>query len=214
MKLSVSVPDDLWAQVHAEGAGPSDTVQRGLRTLVEELRQARRPLANAPDQANLDRYRDTFDSAVETTTRTLHATLDNGYRLGLLLAPGLVGSDFDALEHPDAAAGLQDLVSSWGQDYGDVYSSEFTASVNTVLENLCAAGADTETGALRQQILGDEVEPGAGVSWRHDGGEPYPKLSDTFAQGAIAALLDVRDEAMRRMRTSMPEEGNHERPTS
>ena len=214
MKLSVSVPDDLWAQVHAEGAGPSDTVQRGLRTLAEELRRARRPLANAPDQTNLGRYRDTFDAAVETTTRTLKATLDNGYRFKLLLAPGLVGSDFDALEHPGAAAGLQEVVSSWGEDYGDFYSGEFTSFVNGVLEKLDPADADAETRARLQQILGGEVDPGAGVRWRHEGGDLLPQLSDTFAQGSIAALQDVRDEAMRLMRTSMPEESNHERPTS
>jgi hypothetical protein len=206
MKLSVSVPDDLWAQVHPEGAGPSETVQRGLRTLAEELRRAKRPLANAPDQANLDRYREAFDSAVETTTRTIQAALDNGYRLGLLLAPGLVASDFDALELPRAVAGLQTVVASWGEDDGDVYSHEFTWSVTTALDNLKGPDSGAETRARLQEILGEEDAPGPGVRWRQEGEEVLPELSDTFARGALAALRDVRDEATRRMWTSMPAE--------
>ena len=37
MKFSISVPDDLWREVHSDGAGPSDTVQRALAVLLDAL---------------------------------------------------------------------------------------------------------------------------------------------------------------------------------
>jgi len=74
-------------------------------------------------------------------------------------------------------------------------------------EALNRADANPETRALLEEILGEEGDAGTGVRWRHEGESVLPELSDTFAQGALAAMRDVRDEAMRRMRTSTQDEG-------
>ena len=201
MKVTVSVPDDLWAEASPDdSSGPSDTVQRGLRALADQLRASKRPLANAPDQSNLERYQPMFDQAVETTARAIGAVLDNGYRFGLLLAPGLTPADFEVIDRRGARTEIQEIVREWGEDgFGD-FSSEFAGHVSKVLDAL-NPDKDRDRSNLLEDVLGTaDTGVWTGVAWTQepDKGD-QARLSDTFADGVLAALRDVRDEATRRM---------------
>ena len=202
MKVTVSVPDDLWAEASPDDSrGPSDTVQRGLRALADQLRASKRPLANAPDQSNLERYQPMFDQAVETTARSVSAVLDNGYRFGLLLAPGLTPADFEVIDYPEARTEIQEIVWEWGQGGYVFFSFEFADHVNQVLDAY-NSDKDRDRRDLLEDVLGDEdIEVWTGVVWTPAPGGDYraPRLGDTFADGVLDALEDVRDEATRRM---------------
>lgn len=205
MKLSVSVPDDLWSQVHQADNGPSETVQRGLRSLLTELREADRPLANAPDQEHLDRYRPAFDVAVDAATRNVRDMLEAGYRLGLVLAPGMAGADFDVLDDPGTAGAVRTLIESWAQEYDERFSGDFLGYAETVLNAayIDGTGSDAQTAETVRELLGGEEDPGVGVRWVQSPSEGLivPSLSTTFADGIVLALRDVRDEALRRLST-------------
>jgi hypothetical protein len=214
MKVTVSVPDDLWAEANPDdSSGPSDTVQRALHLLRDQLRASRRPLANAPDQANLERYQAMFDEAVDVTARSVGAVLDNGYRFGLLLAPGLTPADFEVIDGRGARTEIQEIVWEWGQDGVSDFSWEFAGHINSVLDNY-NSDEDRDRNALLRDVLGDEdTEVWTGVAWSTAPGEvgqTAPRLSDTFADEVLAALRDVRDEATRRATSS----GNEDRETN
>ena len=202
MKVTVSVPDDLWVDASpADSNGPSDTVQRALHLLRDQLRAAQRPLANAPDQANLDRYRPIFDKAVATTAKSIETVLDNGYRFGLLLAPGLTPADFESIEEPDAGTEIKDLVFFWGEGGHPTFSSEFAAHVAEVLD-ACDSNEDPDLRSLLEEVLGGPENPSSGVVWTEsplDEDQVLPRLTDTYTDGVLAALKDVRDEATRQM---------------
>lgn len=206
MKVTVSVPDDLWQAAHTkESAGPSDTVQRALRTLVERQRANDRPLANAPDQANLDRYSNLFEAAVESASEAIRSALDNGYRFGLLLAPGMGPNDFERLDKPEAVSAIQHLIFEWGDDW-DLFSWEFSSHIESILTGM-ASGDATELGRLGDELLGEPDEPAAGVHWeKGERAEELPRITTTYAEGILAALRDVRDEATRRMRATSGQE--------
>ena len=201
MKVTVSVPDDLWAEASPDdSSGPSDTVQRGLRALADQLRASKRPLASAPDQSNLERYQPMFDQAVETTARSVGVVLDNGYRFGLLLAPGLTPADFEVIDRRGARMEIQEIVWEWGEDGVSAFSREFAAHVSQVLDAY-SSDKDRDRRDLLEDVLGTEdTDVWTGVVWTQEPGEgDQARLSDTFADGVLAALRDVRDEATRRM---------------
>jgi hypothetical protein len=208
MKMSVSVPDELWAAVHPDGARPSDTVQRGLQALAAATASTQRPLAHAPDQANLDRYRSEFEWSVERSTEQIQTMRDGGYRLGLILAWGLEGSDFDNLDDDHAEGELQEIV-SWSGDYadGEVFSAEFCDHIRWVLSARTDEGfIDPDMQRSIQEVLGDENHPQPGVRWGEELASG-PVLSDTFTNAVTAALLDVRAEAIRRLNAAPSPEG-------
>ena len=201
MKVTVSVPDDLWAEARPDdSSGPSDTVQRGLRALADQLRASKRPLANAPDQSNLERYQPMFDQAVETTARSVGAVLDNGYRFGLLLAPGLTPADFEVIDRRGARTEIQEIVREWGEDGVSDFSREFAGHVSKVLDAF-NSDKDRDRRDLLEEVLGiEDTDVWTGVAWTQEPGKgDQARLSDTFADGVLDALRDVRDEATRRM---------------
>lgn len=213
MKFSISVPDDLWTAVHTPAAGPSDTVQRGLRALLEQRQSEARPMANAPHQDDLERYSAAFEDSVASAASSFTAALDNGYRFGLLIASGLEGVDFDDLDDPRANATLRSIVLDWGGRHdGSVFSFEFAATIHHVLNQGYLEKDDEPLSLKVTQILGAQDEgggeSGVGVQWIRNpddsmlgpAGQVVPRLSETFAEGALAALRDVRDEALRRVR--------------
>lgn len=196
MKVTVSIPDNLWAEANPDdSSGPSDTVQRALRVFADQLR--------APDQSNLKRYQQMFNEAVETTAKSVGAVLDNGYRFGLLVAPGLTPADFETIDGRQARKRIQEVVlSAWGEWGESDFSTEFEHHVGWLLDSY-NSDKDRDLRDLLRAVLGDEdTMPGTGVVWAPvpGGGEGlFPRLSDTFADGALAGLRDVRDEATRRM---------------
>jgi hypothetical protein len=204
MKLSISVPDDLWASVQTPDAvGPSDIVQRALREHADQLRRSARPLANAPIQNDPEIYEPDFTLAVEAAAGLIHRELDNGYRLGLLIAVGLATEDLAVLETPEAARDLQAIARGLGPVVPSVYSWGFQSNIEAVLRDLIEpANDDAEKRAVQVEILGDWVASAVGVTWEGEGRDSRPILSDTYVKGALNALRDVRDEALRRIRSA------------
>ncbi len=101
MKLSVSVPDELWLNVSARGTvGPSEVVQRALRLLELSEKEAERPMARAPSSTDLASYAENFNSAADLAAMALHTAPDAGYRVGLELSHGLQPDDLAALDDP------------------------------------------------------------------------------------------------------------------
>ena len=203
MKITVSVPDELWAEANPDdSSGPSDTVQRALRLLRDQLRASRRPMANAPDQADLERYRALFDEAVESAAASVGAALDNGYRFGLLLAPGLTPVDFEVIDNREAREEIQELVREWGEEGVSGFSSDFVRHVRQVLDAYNSDEEQERRDLLREVLGTDEDEVWTGVVWEPDPdveGQWLPRLTDTFADGVLAALRDVRDQAIRQI---------------
>ena len=222
MKLSVSVPDDLWTEVHTDSSGPSETVQKGLRALLEVQRAEAIPMANAPDAPTRESSRDRFESAVDKATRTITEVRSTGYRFGLLIADGMTIEDFEALDGDTRA--LQEQLRRAVID-PETYGTDFTISwafmghIGAVLSPLWENDVDDldEDGQARRveldSVFGDDDQPAPGVDWvsadQYDAaliGGIVPVISDLYADGVIAALADVRDEAMRRMRRISPKE--------
>lgn len=222
MKFSISVPDDLWAKVHTDAAaGPSETVQTALRALADQRRADEQPLSRAPDQANLDSYRTFFEEAVEAARALNRLELDNGYRFGLLLGSDLTSKDFDALEDPGAVDDVRWLAEKYGVGSKGLLSHEFRARfewlvfshpsteslLGTPYQNAPEYRGSVDEEARRQvvqKLLGDRDELAPGVTWFTEDGRDELTFSETFAEGVIAALKDVRDEAIRRLRRPEP----------
>jgi hypothetical protein len=191
MKFSVSVPDELWEAVERDG-GPSETVQAALRALLDVQRAASRPLANAPDQANLQQYRPAFDEAVNQAVSKLRLALDQGYQLGLELAPGMGTSDFDLLDGPQALEGLHDLFSEWVEN-------PFSDALNNRATEVVWSGRRGDSPGIHERF----------VQWHryveNPGELDLQRWDGEYMTGVLAALRDVRDEALRQIK---PREGD------
>jgi hypothetical protein len=127
---------------------------------------------------------------------------DGGYRFGLILANGLEGSDFDNLDDRGAEGEIQEIM-RWSGDYtdGEVFSQDFCDHIMWVLSALTNDNfVDPELRQEIQEVLGDEHNPRAGVRWGEELASG-PVQSDTFTDAVVAALLDVRAEAIRQVNT-------------
>ncbi len=153
-------------------------------------------MAHAPVQNDLDRYRAAFEEAVHTVVDGVTSVLDRGYRFGLLLAPGLTDTDFETLDRRGARREIQELIKEWGAHSGEGFSTRFASRVEEVLGWFDPA-APSELRELIHELLGDEGDE-EGVRWVSVGERTVPEVSDTFTDGILAALIDVRDEARRR----------------
>src|SRR5262245_3093928 len=93
MKVTASVPDNLWAAAHPKGERPSHTVQRGLRLLVQELDRAKVPFAQAPPDVDLDALKDGRERLrTEATERRRQ-----GYEWGIRVASAMSWDNLEAL---------------------------------------------------------------------------------------------------------------------
>ncbi len=80
MKLSVSIPDDLWAAVFTEGASPSHLAQEAFRLLAsKQERAATTSFPNAPAEVDLNEAEETRQALAEELKRLRRA----GYEFGL-----------------------------------------------------------------------------------------------------------------------------------
>lgn len=95
---------------------------------------------------------------------------------------------------------IQEIVWEWGEDGVSAFSREFAAHVSQVLDAY-SSDKDRDRHDLLEDVLGTEdTGVWTGVVWTQEPGEgDQARLSDTFADGVLAALRDVRDEATRRM---------------
>jgi hypothetical protein len=84
MKLSVSVPDDLWDAVAKEGDSPSEVVQEALRDIARR-RNPPEPFGRAPTAQVKERNEDTLREAVNHVRRLREVAREAGYIAGARL---------------------------------------------------------------------------------------------------------------------------------
>lgn len=84
MKLSVSVPDDLWASVTKPGDSASEVVQEALR-LLQERERPQRPFSRAPEDLS-DEVRSELSDAVARIRDLRIFQRRAGYQAGIALA--------------------------------------------------------------------------------------------------------------------------------
>ena len=82
MKLSVSVPDELWKEVAGEGESPSEVVQRTLREYAARRTSRSRDLRSRDQAARMERIQ-------ERLREEAKAAFSAGYDLGLQMAEEL-----------------------------------------------------------------------------------------------------------------------------
>jgi hypothetical protein len=221
MKLSISVPDELWTTVSAKtGSGPSDTVQLALRALAEVQRAEDRPLAHAPYPSDAATYLPYFEGAVNHAVKSILHVKDFGYQFGLRAGWGLSSEDIDALSDPGALKKFQAEVSLRSEDSAadrELPSESPSLFTNYFLGWLYALLHPDEV-----EIIQEEFEEGfdlemfhradragrtvSGMRWNEDGSAAT--LSDTFAESAFEALIDIRDEAIRRLAAAKTDKGS------
>jgi hypothetical protein len=211
MKLSVSVPDELWLAVNDPRTGASDTVQRGLRLLAEAHRESERPMANAPAGVDDDALRDAFKVAVDGAMRSAQQVLEHGYRFGLAVASAMTPSDFETIDQRTAVEHLKYAFLWLGRPYEGPEDCDFSFEFCQRLEELLTRAYDPsnpdEEGELVLRLVGDLEAPSPGVRWIDDpdGDDFLPSVSDPFAEAVLNAMKDVRDEALRNLRASHEE---------
>src|SRR4051812_27482544 len=87
MKLSVSVPDELWTDVVGDSESPSAVVQQALR-LLSTRKEEQRGLSHAPSAGVVQELRASgeLDAIVDEIARDARAMAEAGYRVGIRLA--------------------------------------------------------------------------------------------------------------------------------
>lgn len=85
MKLSISVPDELWAEAAPAGSSPSEVVQQALSEMVS-LRKPRSPWGRASEKGVVDECKESLDAAVHRLLSERKQLRRHGYRVGAVLA--------------------------------------------------------------------------------------------------------------------------------
>jgi hypothetical protein len=85
MKLSISVPDELWSKVSGPNSSPSEVVQRALNEMAQR-RQPGRPFAHAPDDQVIEECKSEIDLAIESLLSERRYYRGLGYKAGAMLA--------------------------------------------------------------------------------------------------------------------------------
>ena len=127
MKLSVSVPDELWKEVAGEDESPSEVVQRALRAEASRRTSRHRELRTREQETRMERIRDRLRHEAQRA-------FAQGYDLGLEMADelpwamvarlataGTSGSARTAIlrlteEHPEVAGVFERFASAWELD--------------------------------------------------------------------------------------------------
>ena len=115
MKLSISVPDELWEQATHPGASPSQVVQESLSLLVSHRKSGEERVVTSAE-TRLDRFSDDAEWITERLDR-LHESAkdlrDTGYRMGIEIATEL---DWLFLEHLPVGRELRGYLLEWATD--------------------------------------------------------------------------------------------------
>jgi hypothetical protein len=169
MKLSISVPDDLWAAVRRPDESNSQVIQEALRALANAQAQvAKRPMPGAvgtcydpeDDEAAV------IEDALERLTSEARGLRTNGYQLGVDVAHRVAWS---ALERLPADRG--DLVKL----LTEMHLEEDGLGNDAVYEEM-------------HRLIGDW---GVEAAIYDDGDDPVE--SPTFFGGVAQALIEARD---------------------
>lgn len=168
MKLSVSVPDDVWATVWTEGASPSHLVQEGLRLVAARRRDGSGQLLPGAE-GTFFAVGEGGDELLEENLTRLTQEADEmerlGYQVGVEAAQRLHWSPLDRLNDVQTLA--RRLQEAWilGADEGDLLGEQFFGLV----------------GDYSPEYLVDE-------------GTGEPLSCPTFFMGAATGCLEVRDK--------------------
>src|SRR5690606_9827501 len=102
---------------------------------------------------------------------------------------------------PEAGQRIKELVFDWGDGVSDPFSWEFAAQIQQLLD-ASNSDDDPDLHRLLGEVLGGVDDQSTGVIWTesplHED-QVVQRLTDTYTNGVIAALRDVRDEATRQM---------------
>jgi hypothetical protein len=85
MKLSISVPDDLWAEAAPADSSPSEVVQQALADMVSR-RKPKSPWGRAPEPGVVEEYKESLDAVVHRLLSERKKLRSDGYRVGAVLA--------------------------------------------------------------------------------------------------------------------------------
>jgi hypothetical protein len=170
MKLSVSVPDEMWEQALRPGESPSAVVQEGLKLLVATRGQ---PAQRALRRAGGSYYGSDDEGAVsyveevlEAVTMNAAAMRDGGYSVGVDVAKRIPWAQLENLRNE---AYIRSELVRWSRDGDCELPEEVVQAVYDALSDF--------------DML--------------DSGEP--PTSPTLYDGVADALLDVYDAVRRRL---------------
>jgi hypothetical protein len=183
MKLSVSVPDDLWDQARGQAptdiaSAPSALVQEALRAYVT---------ANAPEAPRLrvprpEGHQVTFERARSKLAQQARQEAEKGYVAGLAIAEHLEWHDIESL-----AERYRFDVAEWAKSYRD--ADERAAMRKSGMQIEPMHEATPRPNLMRHLIvnLGDLAAFASQAEW-----DPAP----TYLRGVRQALAEMYQEAM------------------
>jgi hypothetical protein len=177
MKVTASVPDDLWATVHGKGQRPSHTVQRGLQLLASELERSKEPFAQAPPDVDRDRLR----AGREKLLAEALVRLREGYEWGISLASAM---SWDSLDGLLDVTGSQ--IVSLSQD-----GKQETVGPHDLEEILFDVAVNSENSYYWQffEDIGEFWHDDASLAT--ESGHGVLLHNQTFLKGAARALVDT-----------------------
>jgi hypothetical protein len=172
MKLSISVPDDLWAAAAPAGSSPSEVVQRALSEVVS-LQKPSSPWGRAPETGVVEECKESLDAAVHRLLSERKQLRRHGYRVGAVLAadPSLSLDWFmSAVARLDPES-LRQLIT-------DMLAEDCTDDLARRIISLARDEAHLEPGTV---LIGATME---------DEGLTLPQ---EFLAGLVDALFDIWD---------------------
>lgn len=221
MKISASVPDDLWARAQYLGDGPSEIVQEALRRCTREIpRRGAVPVSDLDPEAGR-----LFEEAVAETRERLLEERRSGFRFGLTIAKGMTADDAELIANvpravdelrelirlgpsmsalfearPSHAGGFSDQLfhELFFSDFFDRFLDDSTKALDRVRESLLETADEDGTEKVLDRYLDErrsasDAEAAAGIRVL---GDPethkrYLWVSRSFAEGVIDALAAV-----------------------
>lgn len=223
MKISVSVPDELWDSAASLGSGPSEIVQEALRRATD----GDQPAWEA-DVSDSDRVR--LECAVIAVRQRLRAERNNGFQMGLRLAEGMSSHDAQLIRRSSAVGEVQKLLHTAGgvplEEYSSTRRDSFSESIVEQLNRLDHSDVallgihwfnDPETGEVLEDndalyeknvevkdlgtgavvLQTSDVVPPSGVRLEVDqDGRRRPLVSESYAEGVLHAMKFVWNQAI------------------
>lgn len=171
MKISISVPDDLWESVASPGASPSQTVQEALKQ-VARMRATSEERVSGASQRLLDQLT-AYDDAdpLAELVEGAHDLQTKGYAIGVELGKSLPWVDLEALPSgTDLRAGL----------FAAMDDQSVSAALEDVRDRLWQAVEEWEVELATNQF-----------------GEPTP--SRLLCEAIASGLDDLRDAVVTRI---------------
>lgn len=218
MKISASVPDELWARARYLGEGPSEIVQEALKRCTGEIpRRGAVPVSDLdPEAARL------FEEAVVETRDRLLQERRSGFRFGVTIARGMTADDAELIANvpravdelrelirlgpsmsavfearPSHAGGFSDQLfhELFLSDFFDSFLDDSKTAADRIRDSLLNTADESEADAvldsfLEQQLAASDDGTAAGIRVLGDPEtqRPYIWVSRSFAEGVIDAL--------------------------